>query len=142
MLFDTVDRFREFYDKLYGASSKDSVSDDDMKKLMDKYNDRKNDGRVRTDADLSDKDVNDLASEVIKGTFDNGGSRKELLGEAYEKVQARVNEMLKGSNSKVSSATKRDKDAVDSALKKVSGTPMKPNVSAEDKKKLTTSKKK
>ena len=144
MLFDTVDRFREFYDKLYGKSSKDSISDADLKKIMDKYNDRKNDTRVRTDADLSDKDVDKLASEVIKGSFDNGGSRKELLGEAYEKVQSRVNEILKGrkSKEKVSSATEKDKESTKSALDKVGSTKMKSNVDSDTRKKMSSSKKK
>ena len=44
---------------------------------------------------LSDKDVDNLAKEVIKGNFKNGKDRKDLLGEHYQTVQNKVNEMLK-----------------------------------------------
>lgn len=44
----------------------------------------------RTIADV----VNDLASQVLNGEWGNGDERKELLGFAYDAVQARVNELL------------------------------------------------
>lgn len=44
---------------------------------------------------LSDKDVDNLARETIRGNFKNGKDRKNLLGEDYKQVQARVNEILK-----------------------------------------------
>ena len=46
---------------------------------------------------LSEKDVEELAKEVIRGNFGNGQERKDLLGENYEKIQKRVNELMKGS---------------------------------------------
>lgn len=47
--------------------------------------------------DLSEKDVEKLAKEVIRGNFGNGQERKDLLGENYEEIQKRVNELMKGS---------------------------------------------
>lgn len=46
--------------------------------------------------DLSENDVENLAKEVIRGNFGNGQERKDLLGENYEEVQKRVNELMKG----------------------------------------------
>ena len=47
--------------------------------------------------DLSKNDVENLAKEVIRGNFGNGQERKDLLGENYEEIQKRVNELMKGS---------------------------------------------
>ena len=47
--------------------------------------------------DLSKNDVEKLAKEVIRGNFGNGQERKDLLGENYEEIQKRVNELMKGS---------------------------------------------
>ena len=38
--------------------------------------------------------VDELAKEVIKGTFGNGTEREKRLGALYLPVQARVNEIL------------------------------------------------
>lgn len=46
--------------------------------------------------DLSENDIEALAREVIRGNFGNGKQRTELLGDAYEKVQQRVNELMRG----------------------------------------------
>lgn len=46
--------------------------------------------------DLSENDVENLAKEVIRGNFGNGQERKDLLGENYEEIQKRVNELIKG----------------------------------------------
>ena len=47
--------------------------------------------------DLSKNDIENLAKEVIRGNFGNGQERKDLLGENYEEIQKRVNELMKGS---------------------------------------------
>lgn len=47
---------------------------------------------------LDSNDVEKLANEVIRGNFGNGQTRKDLLGENYEEVQKRVNELLKKSS--------------------------------------------
>lgn len=46
--------------------------------------------------DLSENDIENLAKEVIRGNFGNGQERKDLLGENYEEIQKRVNELMKG----------------------------------------------
>lgn len=40
--------------------------------------------------------IDELAHEVIAGTFGNGDVRKYKLGELYDPVQDRVNEILLG----------------------------------------------
>ena len=41
------------------------------------------------------KSVDELAQEVIDGKHGSGDARRESLGEQYEAVQQRVNELLK-----------------------------------------------
>jgi len=48
----------------------------------------------KADTEANEKTVEELATEVINGVYGNGNERKEKLGDRYEKVQARVNEML------------------------------------------------
>ncbi len=48
-------------------------------------------------SDISSKSVDELAREVIAGKYGNGDVRKSALGSRYSEVQARVNEILKGS---------------------------------------------
>lgn len=50
--------------------------------------------------DLSEDDITNLALEVIRGGFGNGEDRKALLGENYEEIQKKVNELFKGNNQK------------------------------------------
>lgn len=54
-------------------------------------------GKSESDSkmDLSENDVEKLAKEVIRGNFGNGQERKDLLGENYEEIQKRVNELMK-----------------------------------------------
>lgn len=47
--------------------------------------------------ELTSNDVENLAREVIRGNFGNGQVRKDLLGENYEAVQKRVNEIIRSS---------------------------------------------
>ena len=44
---------------------------------------------------LSEKDIDNLSNEVIRGNFKNGQQRKELLGAYYQQIQDRVNQKLK-----------------------------------------------
>jgi len=65
---------------------------------------------------LSDKDVENLANEIIKkNSFGVGNQRKELLGDAYADVQKRVNEILKGSSKKSNSSKSSDKSKAKSS---------------------------
>jgi N-acetylmuramoyl-L-alanine amidase len=50
-------------------------------------------GAPATQAPAAD-DVDDLARRVIAGEFGNGEARRTALGDRYDEVQARVNEML------------------------------------------------
>jgi hypothetical protein len=44
----------------------------------------------------SNVDIDALARDVIAGKFGNGDARRKALGSNYDRVQARVNEMLGG----------------------------------------------
>lgn len=62
----------------------------------------------REKIDLSGDDIERLAREVIRGNFGNGQDRKDLLGENYQEIQDRVNQILKSSkvsNQKISSVS-------------------------------------
>lgn len=87
------------------------------------------DGESKGDADsngssISEADIENLANEVIKGNFGNGQERKDLLGEYYEAVQKRVNEILKGGagSKKVSEATPESIQKAEEAAKNASKT--------------------
>lgn len=47
------------------------------------------------------KSVDELAKEVLNGLWGNGDDRKKALGNRYEEVQKRVNELLNTSSSKI-----------------------------------------
>lgn len=70
---------------------------------------------------LSSNDVENLAKEVIRGNFDNGQARKDLLGENYQQVQDRVNEILLGSSGskKVSEVSSEQVDSGKKEVEKV-----------------------
>lgn len=54
-------------------------------------------GTADTDSSSNDdSDIEQLARDVIRGKYGVGTERKNLLGDLYERVQARVNEILKG----------------------------------------------
>lgn len=46
--------------------------------------------------DIHSKTVDQLAKEVLAGVYGNGDERKQKLGDRYEEVQKRVNEILAG----------------------------------------------
>ena len=46
-----------------------------------------------------EKTIDELAKEVLDGKWGNGDARKAALGEKYDAVQKRVNEILKGNSS-------------------------------------------
>lgn len=87
--------------------------------------------------DLSDNDVDNLAKEVIRGNFGNGQQRKDLLGENYDKIQQRVNEMMKGSTGqkKVSSASKGSIKKAEAAASKVGNNSVKAALAKHNEKK-------
>ena len=44
--------------------------------------------------DISKKTIDELAKEVIEGKYGNGAERKKALGDRYDEVQKRVNELM------------------------------------------------
>jgi hypothetical protein len=75
---------------------------------------------------LSSDEITALANEVIQGNFGNGDERKEALGEHYQEIQNRVNELLSQSSgsTKLSSASSETvssgTEAVEEAVTKIS----------------------
>lgn len=55
----------------------------------------KEDVRRYTKEVIPQKSIDELAQEVISGIYGNGEDRKKALGDRYDEVQARVNELLK-----------------------------------------------
>lgn len=64
--------------------------------------------RISTNAELDEETVNRIANDVIRGLFGNGAVRKEALGENYQKIQDRVNEIMKTSGSKDKSVSEKN----------------------------------
>lgn len=92
---------------------------DRLMKLGPAYSDKKSE--KSSEVDLSEKDVENLAKEVVEGKFGNGEKRKELLGENYDKIQKRVNELVSTpvGNQKVSSGSKQSVSKVETIAKKI-----------------------
>lgn len=67
-------------------------------------------------------ELENLANEVIRGNYGNGQERKDLLGDKYQQVQDRVNEILLGSSgsTKVSTASPESVSKAENIAKKVS----------------------
>lgn len=55
----------------------------------------KEDVRRYTKEVIPQKSIDELAQEVINGVYGNGKDRKKALGDRYNEVQTRVNELLK-----------------------------------------------
>lgn len=53
------------------------------------------DDKKETDTDEADFDVDAAAMDVIRGKYKNGEERKRILGDDYEIIQKRVNELMK-----------------------------------------------
>lgn len=69
--------------------------------------------------DISGKSIDTLAHEVIAGKYGSGDARKKALGDKYQKVQTRVNEILNGSATK---PTNIEQPQTQPAEKKVTAT--------------------
>lgn len=50
-------------------------------------------GGSSSDEKLSSDDVEKIANDVIRGDYGNGKTRKDALGEFYQQIQNRVNEI-------------------------------------------------
>lgn len=93
---------------------------EDGRHLSEGENSNKDDNESSA-TNLSDKDVENLANEVIRGNFGNGQIRKDHLGENYVEVQKRVNELMKTSigEKKVSEVTSENVKKAEEVAKKV-----------------------
>lgn len=70
---------------------------------------------------LSENDIEKLAREVIRGNFGNGQVRKDLLGEYYQTIQSRVNEILLGNtgSKRISSLNQESISSGEKAIEKI-----------------------
>lgn len=71
----------------------------------------------REKLDLSSDDIERLAQEVIRGNFGNGQDRKDLLGENYQEIQDRVNQILRNSGASSQKISSAPPDKIESSLK-------------------------
>lgn len=66
------------------------------------------------DTDEAEFDVDAAAMDVIRGKYKNGEERKRILGEDYDMIQKRVNELMKkGVGKKAKEAAKDEAEAKD-----------------------------
>lgn len=86
---------------------------------------------------LSSSDIESLAREVIRGNFGNGQDRKDLLGENYQEIQDRVNQILRSSGASNQKLSSTSSDIVEAGKKALSEA-----VNAINKKETKTSDKK
>lgn len=78
--------------------------------------------------DLTDENIEELARLVIRGEFGNGQTRKDLLGEEYQRIQNRVNEILLGDAYKSEAVAGKKK--AEEIVEKESNTPLSKAVEA------------
>lgn len=82
----------------------DAIAKDFVEALVGQANDKPVEVKKETvqkaePVNVADKSIDELAREVIQGTYGGGQDRKNALGSKYDAVQARVNEMLGGNKS-------------------------------------------
>lgn len=88
--------------------------------------------RIATDSDMDSDMIDAVARDVIRGLFGNGADRRLALGDAYQKVQDRVNEIIRSSglgdvkisDEKTSEVEKKGNDAVKKATSSAGGMDM------------------
>ena len=82
-----------------------------------------------------EKSTGELAKDVVSGKLGNGEDQKALLGDKYEEVRKKVNELLKGSSGdkKISEVdiTEEASEKIKKATSKVSETKVKSGVDLE-----------
>lgn len=83
------------------------------KKTLVGYGESSSGSSVTVNTDISNKTVDELAKEVIAGIYGNGEDRKNALGSRYSEVQAKVNEILKGSSSSSSTNNNSSSESSD-----------------------------
>lgn len=75
---------------------------------------------IKKNSDEAEFDIDAAAKDVIRGKYGNGQERKDALGEDYEAVQKRVNELLKGTDKTSSTKKEEEKKSVSEEEKKKS----------------------
>lgn len=124
----SLDEFKDLYEDVMGRDPSKDLSEKALKEMFE-HTKAQNTGKEQpgSDNDLSDKDVDNLAKEVMSGKYGNGQTRKDLLGDNYKKVQDKVNEKMKSSSSgskkvsetKDSESAKKGNEAVKKATKSI-----------------------
>lgn len=80
-----------------------------------------------------EKSTDELAKDVAAGKLGSGEDRKVLLGDRYDEVQKRVNEISKkAGDKKTSEVSEENKKKTSSAAKKVSNTKIHSGVNMEE----------
>lgn len=97
----------------------ETASQNLAKKKAKEVAEGKNSKKKVTDKNLSAKDIEKYAKEVIRGNYGVGAERKKLLGDNYRKIQDKVNELMRKSGStKVSTAKSSFTSSKTTATKK------------------------
>jgi hypothetical protein len=110
-----LDDFRDLYNDIMGTSS---TSDADLKKILASLQQDEGSGNEESFTLTSDE-IDSLAKEVIRGNFGNGDERKEAIGEHYQEIQNRVNEIMKTSTVSTTKVSEASEEVVDSGTKAV-----------------------
>ena len=111
----------EGIDKLREIAKTKGVDSEEYKKLLnelsegDKEQAKKIDETLKKDREIGSQefDVDAAAMDVIRGKYKNGAERKAALGEDYEMVQKRVNELMKTMNADKGSESSNKKSTSD-----------------------------
>lgn len=88
------------------------------KKEESKNSEEKTDSKSKNN-NLSQEEIEKLAKEVIRGNYGNGQDRKDALGDDYQQIQDRVNEILQGSSKSNTKITEVDQKEVEKVSKQV-----------------------
>lgn len=94
---ETWQNFIKEYIKFVGGDPND-IPDSEIQKIQENVSEHYSE---KQNSELNEEDIDKLASEAIKGNFGNGRTRKELLGDNYERVQKRINEIMKNKKQKI-----------------------------------------
>lgn len=99
------------------ANGADNYSNSNWLQWATEAIDKASGADVDSSGKISEEDINNLAKEVIKGNFGNGDQRKELLGDSYAEVQAKVNELMKSVGSQTVSTSSSSSSSVQEQVK-------------------------
>lgn len=83
----------------FSNTNESSLIESAAKKAKETLENKKKTKKKVTDKNLSAKDIEKYAKEVIRGSYGNGAERKKALGDNYRKIQDKVNELMRKSGS-------------------------------------------